>query len=120
MIKKDSLVFIEHISENIANIELFMKDVSKHSFLKNKEKQNAVIRSIEILGEAVKNLSNSFREKHPSIPWKDIVGMRDKLIHHYFGVDLNAVWKFVKEDLPKLKKQIEKIKKDLEMLTKKN
>ncbi len=113
MTKKDDLVFIEHILESISNIELFTKSVSKQSFLENKEKQSAVIRQIEIIGEAVKNLSNSFREKYPIIPWKDIVGMRDKLMHHYFGVDLNAVWKVVKEDLPDLKKDILKIRDEL-------
>ena len=113
MTKKDDLIFVEHVLESIANIELFIKDASKQSFLKNKEKQSAIIRQIEVIGEAVKNLSNSFREKYPIIPWKDIAGMRDKLMHHYFGVDLNAVWKVVKEDLPDLKKEILKIKNEL-------
>jgi uncharacterized protein with HEPN domain len=77
--------------------------------LKNKEKQNALIRSIEIIGEATKNLSSDFRKKHPSVPWKKIAGMRDRLTHHYFGVDFTRVWNVVKDDLPKLKKQIKEI-----------
>ena len=113
MTKKDNLVFIKHILESITDIESFIKNSSKDYFLKNKEKQSAIIRQIEIIGEAVKNLPNSFREKYPKVPWKGIAGMRDKLMHHYFGVDLKAVWKVVKEDLPDLKKEILKIREEL-------
>lgn len=107
--KKDSLIFVKHIIDSIKNIESFMKKVSKESFFKNKEKQSAVIRQIEVIGEAVKNLPLEFKDKHPDVPWKDIVGMRDKLIHHYFGVDVEKVWITLKEDIPKLKKQIKEI-----------
>lgn len=110
---KDPIIFIEHIIDSIKNIEYFMKKVSKESFFENKEKQSAVIRQIEIIGEAVKNLPSEFKDNNPNIPWKDIVGMRDKLMHHYFGVDLKIVWKTVKEDIPKLKKQIQNIMKEL-------
>ena len=111
---KEPLIFIEHILDNIKNIETFMKNISKRHFFKNKEKQNAVIRSIEIVGEAVKNIPNSFRKKYSNIPWIKIAGMRDKLMHHYFGINLNTVWKVIKEDLPDLKKKILKIKNELE------
>jgi len=110
---KDPLVFILHIIESINNIELFTRGVSFDYFLKNKEKQNAVIREIEIIGEAVKNVSSTFRKKYHDIPWKDIAGMRDKLMHHYFGVNLNTVWKVTKDDLPELKKKILTIKQEL-------
>ena len=69
----------------------------------------AVVRQIEIVGEAVKNLPSGFRDKHPEVPWRDIVGTRDKIIHHYFGVDLNVVWAIVKKDLVELKKNVEDI-----------
>jgi len=108
--KKDPLVYIEHILESISRIESFMKDITKEDFIKNPEKQSAVVRQIEIIGEAVKNIPKSFRDKYPNIPWKDIAGMRDKLMHHYFGVDLNTVWKAVVEDIPSLKKQVQEIK----------
>jgi uncharacterized protein with HEPN domain len=62
-----------------------------------------VIRQLEIIGEAVKNLSSAFRKEHSYIPWKDMAGMRDKLIHHYFGVDLQAVWTTATEDIPKIR-----------------
>ncbi len=110
--KKDSLIFVEHILDSIKNIEDFIKKVSKESFFKNKEKQSAIIRQIEIIGEAVKNLPLEFKEKYPDIPWKDIAGMRDKLMHHYFGVDIEKVWATLKEDIPELKKQIKEISKN--------
>ena len=109
--KKNHFIFVEHILESINNIWDFMKNVGKDGFFKDKEKQSAVIRQIEIIGEAAKNLPDSFKKKYPQIPWQKISGARDKLIHHYFGVDLDAVWDIVIEDLPFLKSQIEKILK---------
>lgn len=109
---KDILIFIEHILDSMNNIEAFMKNISKDSFFKNKEKQSAVIRQIEIIGEAVKNIPDYFRNKHPDIPWKDIAGMRDKLMHHYFGVNLDTVWKVIQEDIPDLKTKILKVKEE--------
>ena len=69
------------------------------------------MRSLEVVGEAVKNLSDEFRKKYPEIPWKEIAGMRDKLIHEYFGVNYRIVWKTVQQEIPKLKKQVEEIMK---------
>ncbi len=112
--KKEEGVFIEHIIDNIEKIESFTKNISKKSFLENEEKQYAVIRAIEIIGEAVKNLPSLFREKYPKVPWIKIAGMRDKITHHYFGIDLNAVWKVVKEGVLDLKTKILNIKNDLE------
>ena len=76
-------------------------------------KQSAIVREIEIIGEAVKNISENLKDKHREIEWKEIAGTRDKMIHHYFGVDLNIVWDIVKINLPDLKKKILKIKEEL-------
>lgn len=111
--KKEDFIFMEHILESIKDIELFTKEISKDSFFNNKEKQNAVVRSLEIMGEAVKNTSDNLKEKYPSISWREIAGTRDKIIHNYFGVDLNIVWVIIKKDIPILKKQVEKVKDDL-------
>ncbi len=110
---KNYLFFLEYVAASIDNIEAFVKDVNKQSFLTNVEKQSAIIRQIEIIGESVKNIPKEFRDKHPLIEWDKIAGMRDKIIHNYFGVDLDLVWKVVKNDIPNLKIQISEIlKKD--------
>lgn len=113
---KDSSIFIEHIIENITDIESFVKDIGKEKFLKNKEKQNAVIRSLEIIGEAVKNLPRNITAKYPNIPWKEIAGTRDKITHHYFGVDLELIWRIIKENIPELKQKVLEIKKDFQKI----
>ncbi len=109
--KKDLLVFIKHILVSIKDIESFSKGLSKDKFVKDNLRQNAIIRKIEIIGEAVKNLSDSFKNKYSEVLWKEIAGTRDKIIHHYFGVDLDIIWKIIKTDLPKLEKKIIKILK---------
>jgi len=110
--KKDTSIFIDHILENIEDIESFTKGVDKKRFLENKEKQNAVIRSLEIIGEAVKNIPQVIKAKYPKTPWKEIAGTRDKISHHYFGVDLELIWKIVKENLLELKKETLIIKEE--------
>ena len=109
---KDDLIFIKHILESIKNIEEFSKGLSEEDFMSNKLKQSAIIRQLEIIGEASKNLSNEFKNKYKSIEWKLIGSFRDRLIHHYFGVELERVWNVIKNDLPNLKKELKKIKID--------
>ena len=111
--KKDINIFLEHILEAIYLIEEYIKDKSKSEFLKLTQLQDSVIRRITIIGEAIKNIPDDFKETYPSIPWKQIIGMRDILIHQYFGIDLNLTWEVIEKDLPKLKKQIIAIKKEL-------
>ena len=111
--KKDASVFLNHIIESIADIDFFIKNITKEEFLKNKEKQNAVIRSLEIIGEAVKNIPESTKKRYPSIPWKEIAGTRDKVIHHYFMINLDVVWDIIRKDIPELKKEILKVREDL-------
>ncbi len=87
----------------------YVKDVSYEEFVSNKMLQDAVIREIEIIGEATKKLSFEFRRAYPEIPWRQMAGMRDKLIHGYFGVDLDAVWETVIRDIPVLKEKLSRI-----------
>ena len=108
---KNDIIFIEHMKESIKNIEIFSKGVSEEKFRKERFIQSAIIREIEIIGEAAKNMSHNLKEKYPKIEWKEISGMRDKLIHHYFGVNIERVWMVVKNDLPTLKKNIKEIMK---------
>ena len=110
---KSPLPFLNHILEEIDNIEKFTKGLTKEQFVSNKLKQYAVVRSLEVIGEAVKNLPLSIRNENPKVPWKEIVGTRDKIVHHYFGISYELIWMVVKEELPKLKKQISKVIKDL-------
>ena len=103
--KRDK-AYLQHILEAISDIEKFIENVSQEEFYKNKEKQYAVLRALEIIGEATKNLSKELKARYSKIPWRDIAGMRDKLLHEYFGVKLELVWETIKDSLPKLKRQI--------------
>jgi len=111
-VKKDPNIFIYHILESIDLIEGYSKNTTQAQFFKKFFMQDAIIRRLEIIGEAVKNLPDSFRSKHSDIPWKQIAGMRDILIHEYFDVDLALTWKVIKHELPKLKKRLVELVKD--------
>ena len=112
---KDLLIFLKHILESIELIENYVKDTTEITFLSNQLLQDAVIRRIEIIGEAIKNIPYEFQDIHPDIPWKAISGMRDILIHEYFGIDLKLTWRVVILRIPELKKKIIEIKKGLEV-----
>jgi len=90
-VKKDPQVFLAHITDAIACIRDYTKD-GESAFFADRKTQDAVIRNLEIIGEAVKQLPPELTARHPGIPWKDVAGMRDQLIHHYFGVNLKLVW----------------------------
>lgn len=107
--KRDELVFLEDILECINKIAEYTEEISEIEFEENIEKQDAVIRRIEIIGEAVKSISFKTREQYPQIPWREMAGMRDIVIHEYFGVSIGMVWRVARFDIQELKPQIEKI-----------
>ena len=101
--------FLQDILESIADIETFTSDISFEVFRANREKVLAVVKSFEILGEAVKSVPDDIRSQYPQIPWKSIAGMRDVLVHEYWGIDVNVVWATVQEGLSPLKGVITEI-----------
>lgn len=108
--KKDNIIYLKHILEAINNIEEFVKDISDlNDFIKDKKTKDAVLRNFEIIGEAAKNLDGEFINSNTQVEWSEIKGMRDFIIHEYFGVDLEIVWETIKKDLPPFKKEIEKL-----------
>ena len=117
MIGKFDLVYIKHILDSINAITDFSKGIGKEELISNRMKQSAIVREIEIIGEAVKNVSEDTKNRYRGIKWKEIAGTRDKMIHHYFGVDLDIILAIIKKDVPELKKGMLKIEKDLEKMT---
>ncbi len=103
---KNDAVYLEHILDATKQIEGYVRGMTYETFLATRLVQDGVIRQFEIIGEATKNLSDGFRSSHDVLPWKDMAGMRDKLIHQYFGVDLSAVWDSVENDIPLIKEKL--------------
>ena len=110
---KNLLLYAKDILDNIEKAEVFMKGVSYEKFVKDDEKNYAVIRCIEIIGDAARNLSKAIGPKYPDIPWKEMIRTRDLVSHHYDIVDSYEIWDIVKNELPKLKNQMKALSKDL-------
>ncbi|GFO66401.1 DUF86 domain-containing protein [Geomonas paludis] len=97
---RDDTVYLAHILDAVRQIQLYTQGMDYEGFSGTRMVQDAVIRQFEIIGEAAKNMSAEFRSLHGHVPWKDLAGFRDKLIHQYFGVDLATVWRSVEDDIP--------------------
>ena len=110
---KDDLIFLEHILESIRAVEEFSKNITKADLVKDRLRQSAIIRELEVIGEAVKNISTSIKDRYKQVQWREITGARDKMIHHYFGIDFEIIWEIIKIGLPELKKQMLSIKADI-------
>ena len=104
--KRDYSLFIKDILSAIEAIETFVEGMDADSLSKDDKTSSAVIRKLEIIGEAAKHVPDDIRKLHPSIPWKSIAGMRDRLIHAYFGIDHKLVWDVIATKLPSMKKSL--------------
>ncbi len=112
MSKRSDIDLIEDILFCLSKIKNYVSDLSYESFLEDYKTQDAIIRNIEIIGEANKKISEELKQKYPDIPWKMIAGTRDRLIHGYFGVNIDIVWQIATMDVPKLEQQLKKLKKE--------
>ena len=103
---KDNTVYLRHILDAIEQIEDYLKGISEDQFVQTRLLQDGVVRQLEIIGEASRNLSEQFRKKHPEVPWNQIISMRNRITHGYINVNFRIVWEITQNDLPPLKEQV--------------
>ncbi len=106
--------YLEDISDAVDDIASFIKGMSKSNFLRDRKTINAVIRSLEVMGEASKKIPDLIKKRYPSIPWRKMEGMRNKMIHEYFGVDKEILWSTAKKDVPTLREPINDLLRESE------
>ena len=109
MSKRGGIEFLDDIKEVLRRIDEYTENIDYAGFLNDKKTQDAVVRNLQIIGEAAKNITADFKTKHMTIEWKKIAGLRDKITHHYFGVNWDIVWDVVKNKVPELASRIDKI-----------
>ena len=114
MSKRDWKLFVEDILECIGKIEKYIENMEFNDYEKDSKTIDAVVRNLEIIGEASRNIPENIKMKYQNVYWKGIVGLRNRIIHEYFGVRLERVWETIKKDIPNLKPLFEKILKDFE------
>ena len=107
---REPSVFIEHILESIDFIEKYAEEKTEVDFSRDTQLQDAVLHRLTIIGEAVKNVPDAVKKKNSDIPWRKIAGIKDVLVHHYFGIDLGAIWMVVQKDIPELKAKLHVMK----------
>jgi uncharacterized protein with HEPN domain len=113
MSEKSPRVYLEDILTSISRVEEYTKNLSFENFNKDQKTIDAVIRNLEVIGEAARNIPEEFSEKYSDLPWREMVVMRNKVIHEYFGIDINILWQTIKEDLPSLEIQVQNLLKTL-------
>ncbi len=115
--RRDYKLFLRDIIDAMKAIENFVEGMTFDDFIKDDKTSSAVIRKFEIIGEATRSIPDEIKKSYPQVPWKYMIGMRDKLIHGYFGIDFEIVWDAIKIDVPKVKPELLKILKELEEKT---
>src|SRR3989344_4318779 len=107
--QRDIGLYLDDILESIEKIETYTQTISEEEFSRNTEVQDAVLRRLAIIGEAVKHLPEDLKAKYKQIPWKEIAGARDIFVHEYFGIKMERIWKTIQKDLPKLKQLVKEL-----------
>lgn len=112
MSRREWKLFVEDILESVELIKTYVADIDSDNFRNDRKTQDAVVRNLEIIGEAAKNIPGDIRSKYPSVDWRGILGLRNRIVHEYFGMSLTIVWRIAQQELPKLKEQMSQILSD--------